>query len=84
MIGDYFDIKNKTLEYGFFLPIRNWTAGTATVIGQVSANSVYKRTVIGVYMGAGLSNGWIDDNSRCRGPSFGNPSTAAPAALRSG
>ena len=59
VIGDYFDIKNKTLEYGFFLPIRNWTAGTATVIGPVSANSVYRRTVIGVYVGAGLTNGYI-------------------------
>jgi subtilase-type serine protease len=59
VIGDYFDIKNKTLEYGFFLPIRNWTAGTATVIGPVSANSVYERTVIGVYVGAGLMNGYI-------------------------
>jgi len=59
VIGDYFDIKNKTLEYGFFLPIRNWTAGTATVIGPVSANSVYDRTVIGVYVGAGLTNGYI-------------------------
>ena len=28
VIGDYFDLKNKTLEYGFFMPIRNWTAGT--------------------------------------------------------
>ncbi|MBV9719286.1 MAG: hypothetical protein JOZ77_08200 [Candidatus Eremiobacteraeota bacterium] len=59
VIGDYFDLKDKTLEYGFFLPIRNWTAGTATVIGPVSANSVYERTVIGVYMGAGLANGYI-------------------------
>jgi len=59
VIGDYFDIKNKTLEYGFFLPIRNWTAGTATVIGAVSANSVYQRTAIGVYVGAGLTNGYI-------------------------
>jgi subtilase-type serine protease len=59
VIGDYFDIKNKTLEYGFFLPIRKWTAGTATVIGPVSANSVYRRTVIGVYVGAGLTNGYI-------------------------
>lgn len=59
VIGDYFDLKNKTLEYGFFLPIRNWTAGTATVIGPVSANSVYRRTVIGVYVGAGLMNGYI-------------------------
>jgi hypothetical protein len=45
VIGDYFDLKNKTLEYGFFLPIRNWTAGAATVIG--------------VYFGAGLKNGYI-------------------------
>ncbi len=59
VIGDYFDLKNKTLEYGFFLPIRNWTAGTATVIGPVSANSVYGQTVIGVYVGAGLTNGYI-------------------------
>jgi subtilase-type serine protease len=59
VIGDYFDLKDKTLEYGFFLPIRNWTAGTPTVIGPVSANSVYRRTVIGVYVGASLSNGYI-------------------------
>lgn len=59
VIGDYFDLKNKTLEYGFFLPIRNWTAGTPTVIGPVSANSVYRNTVIGVYVGAGLENGYI-------------------------
>lgn len=59
VVGDYFDLKNRTLEYGFFLPIRNWTAGTATVIGPVSANSVYRRTVIGVYVGAGLKNGYI-------------------------
>ncbi len=59
VIGDYFDLKNKTLEYGFFLPIRNWKAGTPTTIGPVSANSVYQRTVIGVYMGAGLANGYI-------------------------
>jgi subtilase-type serine protease len=59
VIGDYFDLKNKTLEYGFFLPIRNWTAGAATVIGPVSANSVYGRRVVGVYFGAGLKNGYI-------------------------
>ncbi len=33
--------------------------GTATVIGPVSANSVYGRSVIGVYVGAGLTNGYI-------------------------
>jgi subtilase-type serine protease len=59
VVGDYFDIKNQTLEYGFFLPIRNWAAGTATVIGPVSANSVYKRKAIGVYVGAGLTNGYV-------------------------
>jgi hypothetical protein len=59
VIGDYTDAKNKQLVYGFFLPIRNWTAGTATVIGPVSANSVYQNTVIGVYVGAGLQNGYI-------------------------
>lgn len=59
VVGDYFDLKDKTLEYGFFLPIRNWTAGTPTVIGPVSANSVYGRTVIGVYAGAGLKNGYV-------------------------
>jgi subtilase-type serine protease len=59
VIGDYFDIKNKTLENGFFMPIRNWTAGTPTVIGPVSANSVFQNTVIGVYIGAGLANGYI-------------------------
>jgi len=61
VVGDYFDLKNKTLEYGFFLPIRNWTAATATVIGPVSANSVYQRTVVGVYVGAGLKNGYISN-----------------------
>ncbi|HEY2474312.1 MAG TPA: hypothetical protein VGI19_05865 [Candidatus Cybelea sp.] len=59
VVGDYFDLKNKTLEYGFFLPIRDWTAGTPTVIGPVSANSVFGRTAIGVYVGAGLTNGYI-------------------------
>lgn len=58
VIGDYFDLKDKTVEYGFFLPIRNWTAGTATVIGAVSANSVYQNTVIGVYTGANIPNGY--------------------------
>ena len=59
VIGDYFDLKDKTLEYGFFLPIRNWTAGTATTIGPVSANSVYQHTVVGVYTGDGIPNGYI-------------------------
>jgi subtilase-type serine protease len=71
VIGDYFDLKNKTLEYGFFLPIRQWKAQTATVIGPVSANSVYQSTVIGVYVGAGLMNGYITKIPHC---------TAAPGA----
>jgi subtilase-type serine protease len=68
VIGDYFDIKNKTLEYGFFLPIRKWTAGTAIVIGPVSANSVFQSTVIGVYVGAGLTNGYVTKIPRCTAP----------------
>jgi hypothetical protein len=44
---------------GDFLPIRNWIAGNATVIGPVSANSVFGSTVVGVYVGAGLANGYI-------------------------
>jgi hypothetical protein len=71
VIGDYLDAKNKTLVYGFFLPIRNWTAGTATVIGPVSANSVYQRTVIGVYVGAGLKNGYITKIPQCTAPPGG-------------
>ena len=59
VIGDYFDLKDKTLEYGFFLPIRNWSAGTPITIGPVSANSVYRHTVVGVYTGAGIPNGYI-------------------------
>ncbi|HTA38761.1 MAG TPA: hypothetical protein VK760_06785 [Candidatus Acidoferrales bacterium] len=68
VIGDYFDIKNKTLEYGFFLPIRNWTAGAPVTIGPVSANSLYKTTVIGVYGGAGLTNGYITKIPQCTAP----------------
>ncbi len=68
VIGDYFDLKNKTLEYGFFLPIRNWSPLTATVIGPVSANSVFQSTVIGVYLGAGLTNGYITKIPHCTAP----------------
>jgi subtilase-type serine protease len=68
VIGDYFDLKNQTLEYGFFLPIRSWKPLTATVIGPVSANSVFQSTVIGVYLGAGLTNGYITKIPRCTAP----------------
>lgn len=58
VIGDAVSAKNK-FETGFFMPIRNWKAGSPVVIGTVSANSVYQNTVIGVYAGAGLDNGYI-------------------------
>ncbi len=58
VIGDYGSARNKSAG-GFFLPIRNWTAGTPTVIGKLSANSVYKNTVVGVYFGTGLVNGYV-------------------------
>jgi hypothetical protein len=45
--------------HGFFLPVRNWKAGTPVIIGALSANSVYAQTVIGVYKGAGQTNGYI-------------------------
>ena len=35
------------------------TPGTPTVIGKLSANSVYKNVVIGVYFGTGQVNGFI-------------------------
>jgi hypothetical protein len=54
VIGDYFDLKNQTLEYGFFLPIRSWKPLTATVIG--------------VYLGAGPTNGYITKIPRCTAP----------------
>jgi subtilase-type serine protease len=68
VIGDYFDVKNQTLEYGFFLPIRSWKPLAATVIGPVSANSVFQSTVIGVYLGAGLTNGYITKIPHCTAP----------------
>jgi hypothetical protein len=33
---------------GFWLPIRGWKAGTPIALGAVSANSVYRRTIVGV------------------------------------
>ena len=38
-----------TTPYGFILPIRNWKAGTPTLIGTaLSANSVYLNEVCGI------------------------------------
>lgn len=58
LCGDFVNVNSKRV-HGFFLPVRNWKAGTAVVIGSLSANSVYTRTVIGVYKGAGQTNGYI-------------------------
>jgi subtilase-type serine protease len=47
LAGDIGSISNGTL-YGFFLPVRNWVAGTPIPLGLHSANSVYQNTVVGV------------------------------------
>ncbi len=56
--GDFVNVSSKRV-HGFFLPIRNWKGGTPVIVGSVSANSVYAHTVIGVYKGAGQTNGYI-------------------------
>jgi subtilase-type serine protease len=59
VIGDFSNVKSGTgLVYGFFLQIRKWKAGTPVVIGALSANSVFQRTVIGVYKNAGKESGY--------------------------
>ncbi|MGD0052258.1 MAG: hypothetical protein ABSD03_10650 [Vulcanimicrobiaceae bacterium] len=47
LAGDIGSISSGGL-YGFFLPVRNWVAGTPILLGSHSANSVYQNTVIGV------------------------------------
>ena len=71
VIGDYFDLKNKTLEYGFFLPIRNWTAGTATVIGPVSANSVYEAPSSAFTSAPAWRTAILRPSAKTHGVSFG-------------
>jgi subtilase-type serine protease len=59
VIGDAHSKSDKLT--GFFLPIRNWQVGTPVAIGSVTANSVFKNIVIGIYRGnhTGLINGYI-------------------------
>ncbi|MGA8534683.1 MAG: hypothetical protein WB615_11285 [Candidatus Tumulicola sp.] len=58
LCGDFVNVNSKSV-HGFFLPVRNWKAGSPVIIGSLSANSVYARTVIGVYKGAGQNDGFI-------------------------
>jgi hypothetical protein len=48
LAGDFVSVAGRK-EAGFFLPVRNWVAGKPVLLGtRLSANSVYKRTVVGV------------------------------------
>jgi subtilase-type serine protease len=58
VIGDYSDARDGSALYGFFLQIRNWKAGEPVVIGKLTANSVWNRTVIGVYKDSGNISGF--------------------------
>lgn len=60
VIGDYTDLRNGAV-YGFFLQIRNWTAGTPVLIGKLTANSVNNRTVIGVYNPGSGPSGFVTE-----------------------
>ena len=60
LIGDFVAPSTGATPIGFFLPIRNWVAGTPIVIGSgLSANSVFERTVVGVTITAGTTTGYI-------------------------
>jgi len=57
--GDYSDLKNGSVVYGFWLEIGNWKVlAPPVVIGKVSANSVLSHTVIGVYSDGGKESGY--------------------------
>ena len=58
LAGNYSSGASATV-YGFFLPVRDWQFGTPIVLGAVSANSVYQRTVIGVMPDGASSTGYI-------------------------
>ena len=45
--GDYVSVAGGE-ESGFFLPVRHWIAGKPVLLGTLSANSIYKRTVVGI------------------------------------
>jgi hypothetical protein len=60
VIGDFLAKSTSSNPTGFFLPIRNWLAGTPILIGSgLSANSVFQRTVIGITIDAGTTSGYI-------------------------
>jgi subtilase-type serine protease len=59
LAGNYSSATPGSTVYGFFLPVRNWQFGTPTVLGAVSANSVYQNTVIGVMPAGTSSTGYI-------------------------
>jgi hypothetical protein len=48
VVGDYNQRHGKG-TYGFYQQIRNWKACQPIVIGKLSANSVDRRTVVGIY-----------------------------------
>jgi subtilase-type serine protease len=57
LAGDYSKIKDKSV-YGFFIQMRNWKFGKPVTIGALSANSVFRRRVIGVYKNSGKESGF--------------------------
>ena len=60
VIGDFLAKSSSPSSTGFFLPIRNWVAGTPVVIRQgLSANSVFERTVVGITIDPSSTAGYI-------------------------
>jgi hypothetical protein len=60
VIGDFLVPGSGATPTGFFLPIRNWLAGTPILIRSgLSANSVFERTVVGITIDAGTTSGYI-------------------------
>ena len=60
VIGDFLAKSTSATASGFFLPIRNWRAGTPILIGSgLSANSVFGRTVVGITIDPTTTKGYI-------------------------
>ena len=60
VIGDFLLKSSSATSSGFFLPIRNWVAGTPILIrSDLSANSVFQRTVVGITIDGGTTKGYI-------------------------
>jgi subtilase-type serine protease len=60
VIGDFAALSTSPTTTGFFLPIRNWLAGTPVLIGPgTSANSVFQRTVVGITIDGTTDTGYI-------------------------